>query len=255
VAVSAVPLPRHATLRAGPRRGLSVICFLLFGLCLVSLGTDAYDRRAWTAVAEERGLGKHQPAILETAGMIDESDAAGLVVAEALMNEHLSPPAAGGPESGAQVRSIVLRGVAGRPGSAFARLLLGRSASTTGARDLWAKPLELSVAAAPGLDLATSELARRYMAAWATLPTSDRPKAAATIRRAFRNPDFLRTTLVPALSALGPEVAIRVLPDDKATLRLAAQTLQEAGQTQASELLAARLKGPSVPPEASRSEN
>jgi hypothetical protein len=215
---------------------------------------DAVDRRTWSDVARDRGLARRQPAILETAKMIDESDAAGLVVAEALLDDR---PASGSPntDSSAQVRGIVLRGIAGRPGSAYGRLLLGRSAPATGAPALWMKPFELAVAAAPGLDLATSELAQRYIAAWPSLPTADRPKAASTIRRAFRNPSFLRTSLVPALATLGPEVTVRVLPEDPVTLQTAARIFGDAGQVQASQLLAARLKGPSPPAEASRSKD
>jgi hypothetical protein len=226
----------------------------LFLLCLGSVAWDAVDRRAWSDVARDRGLARRQPAILETATMIDESDAAGLVVAEALLDDRA---ASGSPtaDASAEVRGIVLRGIAGRPGSAYGRLLLGRSAPATGAPALWLKPFELAVVAAPGLDLATSELAKRYIAAWPSLPTAERPKAASTIRRAFRNPAFLRTSLVPSLGALGPEVTVRVLPEDPVALRTAAQIFQETGQAQASQLLVARLKAPPPPAEASRSKD
>jgi hypothetical protein len=117
------------------------------------------------------------------------------------------------------------------------------------------RPYELAVTAAPGLNLATSELAQRSIAAWRSLPTADRPKAASVIRRAFRSPTFLRASLVPALGTLGPEVTVRVLPEDPAILRSAAQIFQEAGQMQATELLAARMKGAPPPAEASRSKD
>jgi hypothetical protein len=184
--------------------------------------------------------------------MIDESDAAGLVVAEALLDDRASSPGGGAAETPPEVRGIVLRGIAGRPGSAYGRLLLGRSAPATGGTTLWMKPFELAVTAAPGLDLATSELAERYIVAWRFLPTAERPKAASSIRRAFRNPTFLRASLVPALGTLGPELTVRVLPEDPGTLRNAAQIFQESGQVQAAELLAARIKGASAPAEASR---
>jgi hypothetical protein len=47
-------------------------------------------------------------------------------------------------------------------------------------------------------------------------------------------------------------LTVRVLPEDPATLRNAAQIFQESGQVQAAELLAARIKGASAPAEASR---
>ena len=252
--MSASPLPRFVSLRAGPRRGLVWLCVLFFVLCLGSVAWDTIDRRSWSDVARDRGLSRRQPAILETARMIDESDAAGLVVAEALLDDR---SASGSPtaDPSAEVRGIVLRGVAGRPGSAYGRLLLGRSAPATGGPALWMKPLELAVAAAPGLDLANSELAQRYIAAWRSLPTPDRPKAASTIRRAFRNPAFLRASLVPALGTLGPELTVRVLPEDPLALQTAAQIFHDSGQAQASAFLAARVKGPSPPAEVSRSKD
>src|SRR5262245_27477382 len=253
--MSASPLPRFVSLRAGPRRGLAFLCVLLLLLCLGSLAWDAIDRRSWSDVASDRGLARRHPAILETAKMIDESDAAGLVVAEALLDDRIASPAGPTVETPKEIRDIVLRGIAGRPGSAYGRLLLGRSAPATGAATLWVKPFELAVTAAPGLDLATSELAQRYIAAWRSLPTAERPKAASTIRRAFRSPAFLRASLVPALGTLGPEVTVRALPEDPVILRRAAQIFKEAGQTQASELLAARMKGPSTPAEVSRSKD
>ena len=250
--MSASPLPRFVNLRAGPRRGLALLCLLLFLLCLASVARDAVDRRSWSDVARDRGLARRHPAILETAKMIDESDAAGLVVAEALLDDRAASPPGASADTPPEIRGIVLRGIEGRPGSAYGRLLLGRSAPATGGTALWMRPFELTVAAAPGLDLASSELARHYIAGWRTLPTADRPKAASAIRRAFRSPAFLRASLVPALATLGPEVTVRVLPEDPATLRLAAQILQESGQGQAGEMLAARMKGASAPPEASR---
>jgi hypothetical protein len=250
--MSASPLPRFVSLRAGPRRGLVFLCLFLLLLCFGSVAWDALDRRSWSDVARDRGLARRQPAILETAKMIDESDAAGLVVAEALLGDRAMSPAGPTADTPSEIRGIVLRGIAGRPGSAYGRLLLGRSAPATGATALWMRPFELAVTAAPGLDLATSELAQRYIAAWRSLPTADRPKAASTIRRAFRSPAFLRASLVPALSTLGPGLTVRVLPEDPATLRNAAQIFQESGQVQAAELLAARIKGASAPAEASR---
>ncbi len=229
-----------------------MLCLLLLLLTLGSVAWDAIDRRSWSDVARDRGLASRRPAILETAKMIDESDAAGLVVAEALLEDRAVSPAGRAAETPPEIRGIVLRGIEGRPGSAYGRLLLGRSAPATGGTALWMRPFELAVAAAPGLDLATSELAQRDIAAWRSLPTADRPKAAATIRRAFRSPPFLRTSLVPALGTLGPELTVRVLPEDPATLRLAAQIFQQSGQSQAAELLASRMKEASVPAEASR---
>jgi len=250
--MSASPLPRFISLRAGPRRGLALLCVLLLLLCLATVAWDAVDRRSWSAVARDRGLARRHPAIIETAKMIDESDAAGLVVAEALLDDRQALQGSQLPDPPPEIREIVLRGIAGRPGSAYGRVLLGRSAPSSGGMTLWMKPLELAVTAAPGLDLVTSELAGRYIVAWRSLPTADRPKAAATIRRAFRSPAFLRTSLVPALGTLGPELTVRVLPEDPATLRGAAQIFQESGQVQAAELLAVRMKAASAPPEASR---
>lgn len=198
-------------------------------------------------MASQQDGARRFPAALETANLIDENGEAGIVLIEAL-GAAPAADAAKSPPPGESARAVILGVVARRPGSAFARLSLGRSAALTGPPAAWERPLALATAAAPGLDLAWAELASRYLATWESLSADGRKRAEAVLRRAFESPDFLRAALPTAAETLGPELAIRMLPDDHATLRRAAQILQEGGNARAANLVAERLKGQATGP-------
>jgi hypothetical protein len=101
--------------------------------------------------------------------------------------------------------------------------------------------LELSAAAAPGLDAPWTALAEKYLTAWSNLPPADRLSAEAAIRRAFRSPEFLRSRLVAWAGILGAEGAVRLLPNDAEALRKAADILRSSGDAEAADRAAARL--------------
>jgi hypothetical protein len=182
------------------------------------------------------------PAVLATANVIEEGGEAAMVIAEALVGVPLTGGGATEPGSRPPVQEFILGAIEDRPGSAHGRLLLGRAAPLSGAVAPWARPLGLAVVAAPGLDLVYAELGSRYLATWDALSPEDRGEGEAALRRAFSSPGFLRAGLPTAVETLGPEAAIRALPDDPDTLRLAAQILEGAGGGRATNLVAARLK-------------
>ncbi len=230
--------------RSGPRWILAIASGLLFAAAVAILVRDARVRRDWAAVASRYDGARRFPAALETANVIDENGEAGIVLAEALVGEGAETS----PESRSGAQEVVLGIVEQRPGSAFARLSLGRAAGLSGPTAGWARPLELAAAAAPGLDLAWSELASRYLATWETLSSGDRQQAEAVLRRAFASPDFLGAALPTAVETVGPERAVRTLPDDPATLRRAVEILKEAGNGRAAALVSARQKGQAAGP-------
>jgi hypothetical protein len=239
--VTAPAAPRLVSLRTGPRRFLAVLCGLLLGACLFAIVRDARERRHWAVVAQTGVPAGRLPALWETANVVESNPEAALVVAETLLD---SP----GPDrnASATVRRLILDGIEARPGSAHARFLLGRSAELGGKVANWVRPLELAAVAAPGLDFAPGELGRRYLASWSSLSPSDRQRAEESLRQAFRDPAFLDAALSEAVATLGPDRAVRVLPDDPVALGLAERSLKEKGPAGASELVAARLRA--LPP-------
>jgi hypothetical protein len=246
--VSAPGAPRLVSLRTGPRRFLALLCTLLLGVCLFAIVRDARERQLWAVVAPAGVPAGKRPALWETANVIESNPEAALVVAETLLDSPGTDPRAS-----STARQLILDGIEARPGSAHARFLLGRSAALGGAVANWAKPLELAAAAAPGLDFAPGELARRYLASWSSLSPSERRRAETSLRQAFRDTAFLDAALSEAVAALGPEGTVRVLPDDAVVLGLAARFLREKGSTGASELVAARLRA--LPPAKSSRTN
>ena len=157
------------------------------------------------------------------------------MVAEAILER--SPNAS----ARSRVQSLVLLALTAQPGSAFGRLLLGRSAVAEAKEETWARPLQLAVSAAPGLDLGTSELAIRYLASWTSAPAERRREATEVLERAFRNPAFVRATFPTAVAALGPQAAVAALPADPACLQAAADTVGPSGGP-AAELISRRLR-------------
>ncbi len=227
----------------------TIACVLLLGLCAAGMVQEVQGRRRVASIAEEQQIERLSPAVAETLSLVEGNDEAALLVAEAVVGR---PAVAGGASSAPAALWLVLRGLSGRPGSAYGRLLLGRSAAIQGDASQWVRPLELAVVAAPGLDFASEELGRRYLVRWGALTPEQRRAGQESLRRAFRNESFLRAAWATALATLGPEAALGALPDDAPTLRLAEQLARDAGDRAAADLIAARLKAVSDSPPASR---
>jgi len=237
--MSTLAAPASRSLRAGPRWMATIVCVLLLGLCAAAGVQEVQGRRRVAAIAEELQVQRLHPAVVQTVSLVEGNDEAALLVAEAVVGQ---PAAAGGASSAPAALWLVLRGLSGRPGSAYGRLLLGRSAAIAGDVSQWARPLELAVVAAPGLDFASAELGRRYLVRWTALTPEQRRAGQESLRQAFRSESFLRAGFPMAVTTLGPEAAVGALPDDPETLRLAAQLAREAGNGAAADLIATRLK-------------
>ena len=200
---------------------------------------DARDRRRWADVARTWKLETRQPAVWETANVIDDNSEAALVVAEGLLEGPGGKAPAGSDEA---IRGVVLDGLEGRPGSAHALSLLGRAAASGDPVTRWARPLQLATAAAPGLDFASGELGRRYLATWASLSPEEQKSAEAALRQALRDTAFVDTSFPVVVEKLGGERAVALLPDDTLALGLAARFLETKGPPEAHARAVARLK-------------
>lgn len=237
-------LPR---LRTGPRWFSAIACLGLLGVCALATTRELEGRRRVVALAREHALEQRHPAVAQTVNLIEGNDEAALLVAEALVG---APEAAPGVSTALAAQELVFQSLAGRPGSAYGRLLLGRSFSPDEGPARWARPLELAVSAAPGLELASSELGRRYLAGWESLSPDQKRKAEEAIGEAFRSPTFLRASFARAVVVLGPQSAVRALPDDSVALRLAEQLVGR--DSLAAGLIGDRLKTAQKAPAASR---
>ena len=242
--LAASGLPR---LRPGPRWFSAIACVGLLGVCAFVFTRELEGRRRVVTLAGEHALEQRHPAVAETVNLIEGNDEAALLVAEALVG---GPEGAPVSSSALAAQELVLRSLAGRPGSAYGRLLLGRTISPDEPPARWARPLELAVTAAPGMELASSELGRRYLAGWESLSPDQKPKAEEAIGEAFRSPAFLRSSFARAVAVLGPESAVRALPGDSAALRLAEQLVGR--DSLAAGLIRDRLKTAQNVPAASR---
>ena len=238
--MTASAAPRWTAWQPGPRRFLALLCSLLLVACGAALVGESTRRRA---IAEDAGrsLAALPPAVLATAGILEDSDGAALIVAEGLLDARASKSAAALPPADA-AQALVLETVGRRPASAHARLLLGLSATDAGAADQWKKPLALAASAAPGLDRAAAALAQKYLVEWPKLSVDARSEGEAAIRRAFLDEAFLRSSFRLALQRLGPDAAVGLVPADPGALEAASRVSSAAGAARASQLLAERRK-------------
>jgi hypothetical protein len=223
--------PALVDVRSGPRWALSVLCLVFFAATVTAMALRVRGRQAWGA---DEG---RNPAATITANVIEDDAEASLILAEAMLE---APPRDGEPTGGGPgARELVLDALEGRPGSAHGRLVLARAAGP-GSATLWIRPYELARVAAPGLEFGRAEVSQRYLAAWLSLAPEDRVSAQRVLREAFRDPVFVQANLGTALATLGPDLTVRILPDDPAILDLAERILRERGEGRAAELLARR---------------
>ena len=243
--MTASPLPRWSAWRPGPRRLFGLLCVVLFAACAAAVVAESSRRRTIADLAGP-SLATLPPAVVATAGIVEDADRAALILAEGLLDTGAAKPG-----SLAAAREIVLETAARRPGSAHARLLLGRAAAAGAATEFWKKPLELASEAAPGLDPAATTLGGRYLAVWEKLGPEERLDGEAALTRAFLDPSFLRSSFSLALQRLGPETAVRLVPADPSALEAASRVATATGSRRALELLSERRKSES-PAAASR---
>lgn len=138
---------------------------------------------------------------------------------------------------------LVLAAVRARPGWAYHRFQLGqvvyladRRQANAGKRrppEIWDVPLALAVQAAPEDDAIHAFRAGAWLEAWDTLPEPWKKKAPDLFRRAFLDADLVQRGIHAAVTALGREEALSLLPEDSRTLRLARDEMGESGDTEA----------------------
>jgi hypothetical protein len=242
-----LPLP-HPPLGPAARRWIALCFLVLLALDLAALSGTILRRREIASAAVRLGTAEHQAAVLQTARVLDQNDDVAALVAEALLDEREE---AESPEervaSAARAKELLLGAMASRPGAAHDRFLLGRSAPEgEGESRFWERPLELAIRGAPGLDMAPERLAAIYLARWPTLGPDQRARAATVLRRAFADPAFVGKQFPAASAALGPEIAVSMLPDDPEVLRVALRLSAESGGGPHVEILRARLKNAPV---------
>ena len=147
----------------------------------------------------------------------------------------------------AEATRLVLAAVRARPGWAYHRFQLGqvvyladRRQADAGKRrppETWDLPLALAVQAAPEDDAIHAFRAGAWLETWDTLPEPWKRKAPDLFRRAFLDADLVQRGIQAAVTVLGREEALSVLPEDSQTLRRARDEIGKSGDTQA----AARL--------------
>ena len=230
--------------RLGTRRLIVGLCALAFvGTVMVS-ARSADSRDDAFRAAKSSGLARRQPAIIETAGMIETGDSACALIAEAMLDESESAPsrrAGGRPVESA--RALLLHAIAARPASAHYRFLLGRSAvpAEGGSPERWARPLELAAQAAPGLGAAAELLASRFLGEWPRLDPGARARGTAALRRAFLDPSRVGGLFPGTVAALGPDAAVDLLSDDRRVLGAALDASRGLSDGRTAGILTARM--------------
>jgi hypothetical protein len=227
------------------RRRLVAGLFVLAFVATVMWGKRSADFRgdAFRA-AKSSGLAGRQPAIIETAGMIESAESAGALIAEAMLDESERAPARRtGGRTVEPARAILVRAIAARPASAHYRFLLGRSAVPVegGSMERWERPLELAAQAAPGLGAAAELLASRFLLEWPRLDPSARARGMAALRRAFSDPSRVGRLFPETVAALGPDGAVGLLSDDSRVLGAALDSSRGLPDGRAARILMARM--------------
>ena len=147
----------------------------------------------------------------------------------------------------AEAEGLVLAPLRARPGWAYHRFQLGQVVYLADRRQLnagkrrppetWDVPLALAVQAAPEDDAIHAFRAGAWLEMWDTLPEPWKRKAPDLFRRAFLDADLVQRGIQAAVTVLGREEALSLLPEDARTLRRARDEMGKSGDTEA----AARL--------------
>jgi hypothetical protein len=233
--------PPQPSSRRRTRLTAAFACALLLAATAVLLVHTLERRRQVWELAYLRGTASDRPVVLATLGLVRDEDDASALVAESLLDSAIPGGAGEGLE---QVRELLFESIAGRPGSAHFRALVGRAVPSGGRAEvaLWERPLELARIAAPALDFPRKELCTRYLALWPKLTAERQAKAKILLEQSFRSASFVTEAFSEALFALGPENAVRLLPADPGVLMAALEVAIDGGDARATELVRVRLR-------------
>jgi hypothetical protein len=227
-------------------RRLAALACCVLALCSYALArTDARLRRDAEVFAQAFTLDVRRPAYVETTRYTAAGDLSFAPLVSATLDDATGPTRIAGlpPELrrlwiasaetlGDQIdaaRELMLRAIALRPGWAYHELMLGQlayvGARRTGVpiamRERWLAPLRAAAQAAPGDNGTRSSLAAALLEAWGALPEADRAASREAISSAFRDIAFFERIFPAAVSAMGADAALRLVPEDPHALVLA----------------------------------
>ena len=239
------------------------------GLLLVALSIGHYVRlkREWAAVepfVRKFGLDVRRPGLLEQTSLEPSPDFAAMVVADSVVRDELGTVNLTGlrpeerdawlasvvhrDEEVSEALTLMLRAMASNPGWAFHRLFVGelsflnerRKPGGAGASpQRWLVPLRQATAMAPGLDPAFSFMGEVMLESWKALDEPARSEARRVLRRAFLDQRALAAVFANAVSVLGRDEALALVPDEPAALTVALAEMVRIGDVPA----AARMAG------------
>ncbi len=249
--------------RVGLRR---TVAGVMLALAAVSVVHDRFDvgmRNQAEDFMRRFGLDARRPLDLQSMQLEPAGDLAADVAVDGALRDLDAAIRSGATPSNtratgqlAAAQELMLDAISKRPGSVHHLLLLGEAAHAEQALAgggepaspetslvriaLWARPLRVAASAAPGADATWEALATSYLASWNDLASENRFETTSALRRAFRNPDFAGREFPRAVSLLGSEGAIRLLPDAAKPLRAALRSTLAAGDVATAGLLTER---------------
>jgi len=235
-----------AALEPGRRSWAGFLLWLLLATAAAALAVDGASlRERGVALLERAGLASG-PGVLETALVMPAAGDSAAYAAESVLSSVSTAPAASTPAPGtdrgrllADARALALEALADSPGGPQQRVLVGRAAfaawdshssAEAEAASGWERALSLAASGAPGFEVASNALGSAYLRGWPRLSDAERQRALRALSTALRSPTFVRRELPSALSLLGPEQAMRLLPRERAPLEAAAAVLTALGQ-------------------------
>ncbi|MEO8189181.1 MAG: hypothetical protein ABI682_02475 [Acidobacteriota bacterium] len=215
-----------------------------------ALGDDA------EGFARRVGLDQSRPSEVSMMRREPSGDLECASIVDAALREsvpRLSPGSDPPPRAGLRTddlrvaRGMMLSAEAARPGWAMHRYLLGQLAYVEAKQaaerrnaELWAEPLRLASAAAPGSARIWVARARATLSSWADLPLNEREQAPAVLEHAFRDSDFVSEQFAAASATLGRDAVVRLLPNDSDALSRAIRIFTRQGDVAGVALLTPR---------------
>ena len=227
----------------GRRSWAGFLLWLLLAAAAAALAIDGSSLRMRGVTLLERAGLASSPAVVDTALVMPAAGDSAAYAAESVLARvgPDAPPTAPGDRPGliAGARSLALEALADSPGGPQQRVLVGRTAfaawdlqpdARPDAARAWQRALTIASGGAPGFEAASAALATAYLRAWPRLSEAERQGALPALTAAFRNPSVVRRELPTAISQLGPEPAMRLVPRDRAALEAAASVLSALSQ-------------------------
>jgi hypothetical protein len=231
------------------------INLVLAALCVVLLLASASvyrDHRNGTRIIEafssRYDLAIRRPEIAGTIAYVPAPDWAAAIMADVALRDSYDPvnltdasprvreawinAASHTNDELSEARRALLDAIAARPGWPFYQGMLGQttftlesrllSADLVGKSALWSRPLLYAARGAPADVDAWRSVAAAYLQTWPALSERHRETADEVFRHAFSDSYFAQVAFPDAVRFLGPEAAVRYLPEEPRSIRSAA---------------------------------